>query len=350
MKPPTQTYFFLGANSECGFYSLYDCFCNDTNDLLHIIKGGPGTGKSTFMKRIGKAAEAHGLDVEYILCSGDPTSLDGVYIPDLHIGWADGTAPHVLEPHQFGISAIYENLGRFCKMNELQEHRAPITALTEAYRQTYQTAYSYLKTAASLRKASLKQLPTEAHDKLKKRAHSKIKRELSTPTPADSKPVKRFIQAISCNGISVVSQTLNTLCSRLCVLESNFGLEQIFFREILKFLIAEQGHYILCPDPLCPDFIQAIILPREHLCFLTSNTPIDFQGTTRTIHLDCYLPKISRSDLSANQNLYDQLIDTAVAHLKNAKKLHDDLEQCYRPALQISALNEYTEEVITRIF
>ena len=126
MKPPTKTYYFLGANSELGFYSLYDQFCSDTNDTLHIIKGGPGTGKSTFMRRIGKAAEDRGLDVEYILCSGDPASLDGVYLPDLHIGWADGTSPHVLEPQQFGTSAIYEDLGRFCKTKELLEYRTPI--------------------------------------------------------------------------------------------------------------------------------------------------------------------------------------------------------------------------------
>ena len=42
-----------------------------------------------------EAAEKKGLEVEYILCSGDPDSLDGVYIPALRLGYADGTAPHL---------------------------------------------------------------------------------------------------------------------------------------------------------------------------------------------------------------------------------------------------------------
>ena len=105
MKQPTVTTFFLGANSESGFYSLYDQFCAAPSDTLHIIKSGPGTGKSTFMRRIGRAAEERGFDVEYILCSGDPDSLDGVYIPVLHTGWVDGTAPHIIEPKLFGASA-----------------------------------------------------------------------------------------------------------------------------------------------------------------------------------------------------------------------------------------------------
>ena len=72
-----QTY-FLGANSRNGFYSLYEHFPPDKNAFLHILKSGPGTGKSGFLRRIGLAAEERGLDVHCVLCSGDPDSLDGV--------------------------------------------------------------------------------------------------------------------------------------------------------------------------------------------------------------------------------------------------------------------------------
>ena len=88
--------YFLGANSRNGFFSLYDGFVDpEAGDFLYVIKGGPGCGKSTLMKRVGKAAENAGLPVEYVLCSGDPDSLDGVWLPTLHTGFVDGTAPHV---------------------------------------------------------------------------------------------------------------------------------------------------------------------------------------------------------------------------------------------------------------
>ena len=63
--------FFLAANSGGGFRSLYDGFPPE-GVFLHIIKGGPGTGKSSFMRRIRAAAEERGLDTETVLCSGDP--------------------------------------------------------------------------------------------------------------------------------------------------------------------------------------------------------------------------------------------------------------------------------------
>ena len=78
--------FFLGANSGVGFYSLYDGFCAGRGDFLNLIKAGPGGGKSRFMREIASAAAQRGYDTQCILCSGDPSSLDAVYIPALRLG------------------------------------------------------------------------------------------------------------------------------------------------------------------------------------------------------------------------------------------------------------------------
>lgn len=88
------THFFLGANSGHGFQNLFHEFCAPENyrDLL-VLKGGPGVGKSTMMRRIGQAMEDCGEQVEYLYCSGDPKSLDGVHIPRIRVAVVDGTAP-----------------------------------------------------------------------------------------------------------------------------------------------------------------------------------------------------------------------------------------------------------------
>ena len=107
------TQYFLGGNTASGFVSFYGQFCRGPEDFRWVIKGGPGCGKSSFMKTIGKAAENAGLDVEYVLCSGDPDSVDGVYLPALHTGYAAGTAPHVLEAVTPGAAGLYRHLGQF---------------------------------------------------------------------------------------------------------------------------------------------------------------------------------------------------------------------------------------------
>lgn len=91
-------HFFLGANSEEGFSSLYEQLLGGRFDDLLILKGGAGSGKSTFMRRVGAAVERTGERVVYINCSGDPDSLDGAIFLDRRAAIVDGTAPHVLEP------------------------------------------------------------------------------------------------------------------------------------------------------------------------------------------------------------------------------------------------------------
>ena len=87
--------YFLGANAPDGFYSLYPQLIDlERARAVYILKGGPGCGKSTLMRRVAQAMEEKGASVEYIACSGDPDSLDAVVFPALNTAIVDGTAPH----------------------------------------------------------------------------------------------------------------------------------------------------------------------------------------------------------------------------------------------------------------
>ena len=112
--------YFLGANSPTGFYSLYDHLIPpEQARAVFILKGGPGCGKSTLMRRIGAWAEEAGLETEYILCSGDPDSLDALILPGRATAIVDGTAPqgvvtlgHFCFAH-FGFTKIQSSVSRF---------------------------------------------------------------------------------------------------------------------------------------------------------------------------------------------------------------------------------------------
>ena len=90
---------FMGCNSQNGFYSLFGQFTRPEEGWRCIlIKGGPGTGKSTLMKRVIKLALQRGQPVEEIHCSSDAASLDGVILPRQMTVLLDATPPHALEP------------------------------------------------------------------------------------------------------------------------------------------------------------------------------------------------------------------------------------------------------------
>ena len=120
-----------------------------------------------------QAAEQAGLDVEYVLCSGDPDSVDGVYLPALHTGYADGTAPHVLEAVTPGAAGLYLDLGQFYDRIALQKERRAIELLQTRYRALYREAYARLATHA----------------------------RPSCPLPAQEERKRRFLRAVTCREI-----------------------------------------------------------------------------------------------------------------------------------------------------
>ena len=214
------TRYFLGGNTARGFVSFYDGFCRGPEDFLWVIKGGPGCGKSSFMKTIGHAAEEAGLDTEYVLCSGDPDSVDGVYIPAWHTGYVDGTAPHVIEAVTPGAAGLYLDLGQFYDRIALQKERHTIEDLQRRYRDLYQEAY-----------ARLAVLPEP---------------EASVRIPEGRR--RRFLRAVTCRG--------------LVSAEPPAGAVQLVPEERLRALLEREDVIIYC-DPLYPDTAEAVYLPAE---------------------------------------------------------------------------------------
>ena len=314
--------FFLAANSGQGFYSLYDAF-PDESQFLHIIKGGPGTGKSGFMKRIRTAARERGMDTVSILCSGDPDSLDGLLIPALGQAWMDGTAPHVREPKLFGVDADYVNLGDFCRLPMYAQDRERALSLNRAYKARYKTAYQHLAAAAALEKAE------ELHDAAVAQEETRRAREIleGLPDREDGKCKKErcFLSAISCRGVLRLDEAEQKLCKQKYFLRGHGVLEQ-------TAILAEKktGRLILCPRPLRPDQLEAVLLPKWGLAFMRAPAALRVpQGE----HLQS-----------------ERALAAGIAELREAKALHDKLEAIYRPYMDFEALTAYTGHYIEKLF
>ncbi|MCR4442499.1 MAG: ATPase [Peptococcaceae bacterium] len=85
---------FPGNNTSEGFFSFFEHIIGPEAKRVFIIKGGPGTGKSTFMKNTGLDLVDRGYDVEFFYCSSDNDSLDAIAVPAVGAAIIDGTAPH----------------------------------------------------------------------------------------------------------------------------------------------------------------------------------------------------------------------------------------------------------------
>ena len=101
--------YFASSNSMMGFQSYFNEIYDPTKlKRIYIIKGGPGTGKSSTIRQIGESFEKR-CECEYFLCSSDPKSLDGLLV-DEQIAIIDGTSPHAIEAKYPGaVEIIVDN-------------------------------------------------------------------------------------------------------------------------------------------------------------------------------------------------------------------------------------------------
>ena len=126
-----QRSFYPGGNTSYGFYSFYDFIIDKDATRIFIIKGGPGVGKSSFMKSIAKTMLEKGFDVEYHNCSSDNNSIDGIVIPALKVALIDGTAPHIVDPKFPGAVDEIVNLGEFWNEKGLIANKEEILRATQ---------------------------------------------------------------------------------------------------------------------------------------------------------------------------------------------------------------------------
>ena len=145
-------HYFAAANTSSGFKSYFsDIFSIQNCHKLYILKGGPGVGKSTFMKTAAKCCEELGMTVEYYRCSSDPDSLDGIVIKDIKTAIADGTSPHAMEA---GLAGAYEeiiDLGKAWDTKKLFENRDELLKLTNQKKQCYKNAYNILSVCKEIK-------------------------------------------------------------------------------------------------------------------------------------------------------------------------------------------------------
>ena len=97
-----------------------------------FIKGRPGTGKSTLLKKVRSDANAAGFDTETYLCSFDPQSLDMVIIRELSVCIFDSTAPHEKFPERPG-DEILDVYSYAVKSGTDEENEALLTKYSRLY-------------------------------------------------------------------------------------------------------------------------------------------------------------------------------------------------------------------------
>ena len=353
----THTTWFLGSNSARGFHSLYNGFCSGDGDFLRVIKGGPGTGKSSFTARHRQSRRrCRALcRVHHMLRRPGTTLVDGIYIPDFHLGYADGTAPHVLDPDVFAADGDYLNIGEHCAAGGAFSMGNELRELNTGYKLHYRRAYELLAAAASVSPAlTMSYVSGEERAAACSRAAGIAARELpKSGSKLGRGPIRRFLGGLTCKGRYLATDTLAQLCPRLFLLDNRTGLGFEFTGELARQAQERKLDAIICPHWLCPERIEAVIFPELGLGYAAVDLLAAYPEQHRRLHLDRMVSAKTlgalRPQLREDEKIEERLLVRAGQCLAAAKAVHDQLEAVYRPDVDFEALNRAVESEKRRI-
>ncbi len=351
--------FYFGANNKKGYCSLF----GDTYDPYikgnHLIlKGGPGTGKSTLMKRIADKLEKRGYYVERGFCSADPQSLDIVLVPEINFSVVDGTSPHTMDPTLPGVTEHIVDLSVAWDKNYLKGHIDEIGELTQSNKQQHKKTADYLMLASAIETQNVL-LCTDCVDKEKLQRYIKRLKARIVPERADYKPGrvhKRFLSAVTPDGVDVRYDSVVALAEKIVTIEDEYGVVAPYIAEKISDFAIEQGYDVYkCFCPLFPDFkAEHIIIPELKTALFTENSyHFSIDDESKRIHAGRFMDKegfsVKREKLLFGKKAKKELINEAVRTMSLAKDIHDRLEEYYIKATDFNIINEISENIIGRL-
>ncbi len=352
-------YVYPGGNTRFGFYSFYDHMVGAEVEQKIILKGGPGVGKSVFMKKVGEDFARLGVDIEEHGCSSDPDSLDGIVVGKGQFCLVDGTRPHIVDPVYPGAVDQILNLGDYWDQTLIKSHRREIVSLTNEISRCFMRAYGRLKECGV------------ASDELKRyfgenRVNRSLYRNVQGLTAdflagalSEYRPLRHlFAGALTPGGPKTrLTSLINEQTAVFAVKSSpGAGIQELFAHT--RRLMEQGGIYAeVFHNPIDPEDIDYILVPSNNSLLIDIGSRLlpykdllKGRKLKRQLDLDQLLDNdgvSTRAKLifSATQRC-DQGIADAVEILQTAKKWHDDLESYYVPAMDFDAVEEQRRQLV----
>ncbi len=337
--------YYGACNSKDGFR----CFFNELfygNDIKqrYLIKGGPGTGKSTFLKYVSNTADALGHDVEVYGCSADISSLDGVIIRDMGICLFDATPPHAYDMKYPGCTDHLLDFTRFWNDAVLERKTCEIKELFGAIEKEIGDAYKFLAAAGKV----LEYLESDIEsytdkEKLKKSAENYAAR-YSCGTRREV--TRRMVSSMSGVGIHT-EPAFCKFMSELYYIDEPLYIAPEFLDILSK---KAKGRMLLCYSPISPDKLEAVYFEDKKTLF-TSN-PSLLKIKHHTIHASRFtdgMLKECRIRHEFEKKLAESLIIESATSFEQAAFMHQDLEEIYKKAIYYQYMEDWMKDFTDRL-
>ncbi|WP_274364858.1 PRK06851 family protein [Paenibacillus thermotolerans] len=350
------TNFYAGGNTARGFANLFDSSLQDLN-RLYILKGGPGTGKSSLIRSVGSDFAARGFDIWYIHCASDNESLDGLVIPALKAGIVDGTSPHVIEPRLPGAVEQYVNLGEAWDASRLSLRKDAISGLNKRIQEAYAKAYAGFAEALRIHDeweaVYIRNMDFSAADEVTELFIKELFGGLSAPK--SSRVDHRFLGAATPKGAVDFVPNLTEGLNKRYFIKGRPGSGKSTMLKRLAAAAQERGFDVeIYHCGFDPNSLDMIIVRELGFALFDSTAPHEYFPERESdevvdMYARCIKPGTDEEHadrLAGIQEKYSGKMKESISYLAEAKSFHDELEQIYVQAMDFSVVDRMKARIV----
>lgn len=353
LKSTGEDAYFVASNSCTGFFCYYrQCFDDERITRVYVIKGGPGTGKSYFMREVADAARSCGWRDERIYCSSDANSLDAVILTKGEAGIAllDGTLPHTYEPQLPGVREEIINLGDFWNSEALLLQKEEIRAHNEEKKRAYQMAYRYLAGYGEVQKNRDDLISPYIRMEAMEQYAARIMEDAGYGDGFFAAPA--LMRSVGMGG-EVCLDTYFLQATQIFTVEDCRGCAQYFMRMLCREMERRRLRIRVSYDPVLPDRIDGLHLMDRGWSFVVGREeecpfPHKRLGLRRFVEMGKLKP--IRPMLNHAEQMSRALRGGAIEAMAAVRAAHMKLEQIYASAMDFTAKEAFTKSFCERIF
>ncbi len=350
---------FPGGNTTLGFYSFYDQILpQEKANHIYCIKGGPGVGKSSFMKKIGKKMTDLGYFVEYHHCSSDPNSLDALVIPKLKVALIDGTSPHIVDPKNPGAVDEILNLGQFWDEEGIKGYKQEIINTNNENMRLFEKAYYYLKAAKKIydvyEVTEAKAFKVDEYNLVIQNLIDNVFKNVSVINKRGHDR-HLFGYALTPIGITEFRDTIICNCKNRYLIKESVGSSS---EELMNEIVNEsfkRGLNIECyHSPIKVSKIEDIVIPELSVSISVNNK---YSQVNLECNKEIDLTELLNKDIlnkiceetDEDKELFETLLYKSLNYINKAKRNHDKLEEYYIPNMNFDKIDILMEKIIKKI-
>lgn len=353
MRSTGERAYFAASNSAKGFFSYYgECFDHPRIGQVYAVKGGPGTGKSHFLRSVAEYGGARGWQCEYVYCSSDPQSLDGVILScgEDCVALLDATAPHVYEPQHPGVRENLINLGDFWDREKLSKSADRISTLNQEKSKAFRLAYRYLAGVGDMVQTRDELVAPFVRRERLKRFAEHVAGEISKGSGFSVRPA--LIKSVGMRG-QVAFDTYFAQASQILRVEDCRGVGQYLMAELGNLAPGKQWRMLISHDPICPQKIDGLFLQDFGIAIVIcekGECPYPHRTLSMRRFVDTAGLKKVRISLNYAERMRRAMMEGAVESMEQVRQSHFLLESIYTDAMDFDAKEKFTKSFCERLF